>query len=147
MNNKHLPLGHYVMITSFYLCEAPQGSAEFAVLSSRRKLRHFSRKLRDSHLERQIPKGKSPNSISAHYTAAAAVVDKVYASAKLLAVHTHLEFRKALWCRHNAQAYPDALAQCVYTAFIHAFPASWSSFDDSFKSSLVEIIYLWQTGI
>jgi hypothetical protein len=59
VNNKHLPLGHYVMITSFYLCEAPQGSAEFAVLSSRRKLRHFSRKLRDSHLERQIPKGIS----------------------------------------------------------------------------------------
>ena len=57
-----------------------------------------------------------------------------------------LEFRKELWCRHNAQAYPDALAQCVYTACIHAFSASWSSFDDNFKSSLVEIIYLWQTG-
>ncbi|CAI8016858.1 Protein FAM227A [Geodia barretti] len=50
------------------------------------------------------------------------------------------------WKDKFLKAYPDALAQCVYTAFIHAFPASWSSFDDSFKSSLVEIIYLWQTG-
>lgn len=47
---------------------------------------------------------------------------------------------------HYIQAYPDALAQCVYTAFIHAFPASWTSFDDNFKSALVEIVYLWQTG-
>jgi hypothetical protein len=51
-----------------------------------------------------------------------------------------------IWKDKFLKAYPDALAQCVYTAFIHAFPASWSSFDDSFKSSLVEIIYLWQTG-
>ena len=48
-------------------------------------------------------------------------------------------------CPH-IQAYPDAIAQCVYTAFIHAFPASWSSFDTDFKSALVELVHLWQTG-
>ena len=34
----------------------------------------------------------------------------------------------------------------MYTAFIHAFPASWSAFDDEFKDALVEVVYLWQAG-
>ena len=44
------------------------------------------------------------------------------------------------------QIYPDVIAQCVYSAFIHAFPASWSSFDDTFKTDLCRIISLWQVG-
>jgi len=42
--------------------------------------------------------------------------------------------------------YPDVIAQCVYSTFLHAYPASWSSFDDTFKKELLKIISLWQVG-
>ena len=44
------------------------------------------------------------------------------------------------------QVYPDAIAQCVYTAFIHAYPTSWNSFDENFKNDLCQYISLWQVG-
>ena len=42
--------------------------------------------------------------------------------------------------------YPDVVAQCVYSTFIHAYPTSWNSFDDEFKTELCQIISLWQVG-
>ena len=43
--------------------------------------------------------------------------------------------------------YPDILAQCVYSTFIHAYPNSWNSFDENFKTELTQYISLWQVGI
>ena len=42
--------------------------------------------------------------------------------------------------------YPDAVAQCVYSTFIHAYPTSWNSFDEEFKTELCRFISLWQVG-
>lgn len=42
--------------------------------------------------------------------------------------------------------YPDVIAQCVYSTFIHAYPTSWNSFDDNFKTELCRFISLWQVG-
>ena len=44
------------------------------------------------------------------------------------------------------QMYPDVIAQCVYSTFIHAYPTSWNSFDDNFKTELCRFISLWQVG-
>lgn len=44
------------------------------------------------------------------------------------------------------QTYPDVIAQCVYSTFIHAFPTSWNNFDDEFKNELCNIVSLWQVG-
>lgn len=51
-----------------------------------------------------------------------------------------------LLCLFHVQVYPDAIAQCVYSTFIHAFPASWNSFDNDFKTELCRIVSLWQVG-
>lgn len=42
--------------------------------------------------------------------------------------------------------YPDVVAQCVYSTYIHAYPTSWNSFDDEFKTELCQFISLWQVG-
>ena len=42
--------------------------------------------------------------------------------------------------------YPDAVAQCVYSTFIHAYPTSWNSFDEEFRTELCRFISLWQVG-
>lgn len=44
------------------------------------------------------------------------------------------------------QMYPDVMAQCVYSTFIHAYPTSWNSFDEGFKRELCIFISLWQVG-
>lgn len=44
------------------------------------------------------------------------------------------------------QVYPDLVAQCVYSTFIHAYPTSWNSFDGDFKTELCQYISLWQVG-
>lgn len=49
-------------------------------------------------------------------------------------------------CDHILQIFPNAIAQAVYTAFVHAFPASWNSFDDGFKADLCKTVALWQSG-
>lgn len=38
------------------------------------------------------------------------------------------------------------LAQCVYSTLLHAYPNSWNSFDEAFKSELCHYISLWQVG-
>ena len=38
------------------------------------------------------------------------------------------------------------MAQCVYSTFIHAYPTSWNSFDEEFKTELCRFISLWQVG-
>ena len=45
------------------------------------------------------------------------------------------------------QIYPNVLAQCVYSAYIHAFPTSWNSFDDDFKTGLCDFISMWFKGL
>ena len=47
------------------------------------------------------------------------------------------------FCR---QVYPDVIAQSVYSTFVYAFPASWNSFDDAFKTELYRIVSLWLAG-
>ena len=42
--------------------------------------------------------------------------------------------------------YPDVVAQSVYSTYIHAYPTSWNSFDDEFKTELCQFISLWQVG-
>ena len=42
--------------------------------------------------------------------------------------------------------YPDVVAQCVYSTYIHAYPTSWNSFDDEFKTELCQFISLWQVS-
>ena len=42
--------------------------------------------------------------------------------------------------------YADLIAQCVYSAFIFAYPNSWVSFDEDFKSEICLYINLWQVG-
>lgn len=42
--------------------------------------------------------------------------------------------------------YPNIIAQCVYSAFIYAYPNSWNGFDDSFKAELCTYISEWQVG-
>jgi len=42
--------------------------------------------------------------------------------------------------------YPNAIAQAVYAAYCHAFPASWRRYDDGFKSEVLETVCLWMTG-
>lgn len=42
--------------------------------------------------------------------------------------------------------YADLIAQCVYSAVIFAYPNSWISFDEDFKSGLCLYITLWQVG-
>lgn len=42
--------------------------------------------------------------------------------------------------------YPDVVAQCVYSTYIHAYPTSWNSFDEEFKTELCQFISLWQVG-
>ena len=42
--------------------------------------------------------------------------------------------------------YPDAIAQCVYSTFICAYPNSWNNFDEVFKNELSLCITLWQVG-
>ena len=44
------------------------------------------------------------------------------------------------------QLYPDVVAQSVYSTYIHAYPTSWNSFDDEFKTELCQFISLWQVG-
>lgn len=44
------------------------------------------------------------------------------------------------------QEFPDVIAQCVYTAIIHAYPNSWNNFDENFKLELCQYISLWQVG-
>ena len=44
------------------------------------------------------------------------------------------------------QLYPDVVAQTVYSTYIHAYPTSWNSFDDEFKTELCQFISLWQVG-
>ena len=38
------------------------------------------------------------------------------------------------------------VAQSVYSTYIHAYPTSWNSFDDEFKTELCQFISLWQVG-
>lgn len=47
----------------------------------------------------------------------------------------------------HIQVYPSLVAQAVYSAFMHAFPTSWNSFDELFKSELCNIVFLWFTGM
>ena len=49
-------------------------------------------------------------------------------------------------CEIISQMYPDVLAQCVYSTFIHGYPNSWNSFDERFKTELCQFISLWQVG-
>lgn len=42
--------------------------------------------------------------------------------------------------------YPNAVAQAVYAAYCHAFPASWRRYNDSFKTEVLETVCLWMTG-
>jgi len=44
------------------------------------------------------------------------------------------------------QMYPDAIAQCVYSTFVCAYPNSWNNFDEAFKNELSLCITLWQVG-
>lgn len=44
------------------------------------------------------------------------------------------------------QMYADLIAQCVYSTVIFAYPNSWVSFDEDFKSELCLYISLWQVG-
>jgi hypothetical protein len=42
--------------------------------------------------------------------------------------------------------YADLIAQCVYSTIIYAYPNSWVSFDEAFKTELCLYITLWQVG-
>lgn len=42
--------------------------------------------------------------------------------------------------------FSDAIAQCVYSTFICAYPNSWNNFDEGFKGELCMYISLWQVG-
>jgi len=45
------------------------------------------------------------------------------------------------------QEYPNLLSQAVYISFCESFIDSYSQFGEKFKETLVDLVYLWITGL